>query len=130
MYKKGEIFMFRFKRKNKKISMRRNNNISGPNNIVRNTLKEGDYGEDVEKLQNMLMSIVNIYPDIPIITLDGKYSDETRNAVECFQKLNGLENTGIVDKLTWDRLNLIYDKKDQIKGIEKISFNGKNITKI
>lgn len=90
---------------------------------VRNVLKEGDEGEDVERLQNMLMSIVHIYPTLPVVTLDGKYNSETRNAVEEFQNMMGINKTGIVDGNTWDKLKLIYDKKDQIKAIEKIDFN-------
>lgn len=92
-------------------------------NNVRNVLKEGDEGEDVEKLQNMLMSIVHIYPTLPVVTLDGKYNSETKNAVEEFQNMMGINKTGIVDGNTWDKLKLIYDKKDQIKAIEKIDFN-------
>lgn len=116
--------MFGLFKKNKKLSMKRNivnNNCTNVNN-VRNTLSEGDEGEDVEKLQNMLMSIVHIYPTLPVVTLDGKYNSETRNAVETFQNMMGISKTGIVDGNTWDRLKLVYSKKDQIKAIEKIDF--------
>ena len=68
-----------------------NKDMSNLNN-VRNVLKEGDEGEDVEKLQNMLMSIVHIYPTLPVVTLDGKYNSETRNAVEEFQNMMGQKN--------------------------------------
>lgn len=123
--------MFGFGRKKKKISMRRNSSYANTalNSNVNNVLREGDEGEQVEVLQKMLMSIVHVYPDIPVVTLDGKYNSETRNAVESFQKLNGIQNTGVVDKITWDRLNLIYEKKDQIKSIEKISFKNQDIRK-
>src|SRR5574344_2135881 len=117
--------MFGFKKKIKKISMKKINSINRNINLDKNDefiLKEGDNGKNVEILQNMLMSIINIYPDIPIVTLDGNYSSETRNAVEYFQKNSGIKSTGAVDKLTWDRLNLIYCKKDEIKKIEKIDF--------
>lgn len=117
--------MFGFFKRNRKLSMRRNvvnKDMSNLNN-VRNVLKEGDEGEDVERLQNMLMSIVHIYPTLPVVTLDGKYNSETRNAVEEFQNMMGINKTGIVDGNTWNKLKLIYDKKDQIKAIEKIDFN-------
>lgn len=117
--------MFGFFKRNRKLSMRRNvvnKDMTNLNN-VRNVLKEGDEGEDVERLQNMLMSIVHIYPTLPVVTLDGKYNSETRNAVEEFQNMMGINKTGIVDSNTWDKLKLIYSKKDQIKAIEKINFN-------
>lgn len=94
-------------------------------NNVRNVLKEGDEGEDVERIQHMLMSIVHIYPTLPVVTLDGKYNSETRNAVEEFQNMMGINKTGIVDSNTWNKLKFIYDKKDQIKAIEKINFSSK-----
>ena len=119
--------MFGFFKKNKKISMRRNNSVQNikQNNLnnVRNTLREGDEGDDVEKLQNMLMSIVHICPSLPVVTLDGRYTSETKNAVEVFQNMMGINRTGIVDSVTWERLKLIYNKKDEIKAIEKISFD-------
>ncbi len=123
--------MFNFFRKKKKMSMRRNNlnNINDCTNInnLRNILQEGDEGDDVKKLQNMLMSITHICPTLPQIKLDGKYTSNTRTAVEVFQSMMGINNTGVVDNNTWEKLNLIYNKKDDIKGVEKIEFN--NITK-
>ena len=71
-----------------------NKDMSNLNN-VRNVLKEGDEGEDVEKLQNMLMSIVHIYPTLPVVTLDGKYNSETRNAVEEFQNMMGINKKNL-----------------------------------
>ena len=121
--------MFGFFKKNKKITMRRNKveqNISTNNlNDVRNTLREGDEGDEVQNLQNMLMSIVNICPNLPELTLDGKYNSKTKNAVEIFQNMMGINRTGIVDTVTWERLKLIYNKKNEIKAIEKISFDNK-----
>lgn len=121
--------MFGFFRKNKKISMKRKNIKRNEEintnkiNDVRNTLREGDEGENVEMLQNMLSSIVHICPSIPIVNMDGKYSSQTKNAVEVFQKMMGINRTGVVDNFTWERLKLIYAKKDEIKAVEKIEFN-------
>ena len=118
--------MFNFFKKKKKLSMKRDiEEIKHGSEIqkyfnVRNTLREGD--EDVKDIQNMLKSIVKIYPDIPIINVDGKYDCSTKIAVDTFQKLIGLNNNGIVDSLTLDRLKLIYNNKDKIKSIDKIEF--------
>ena len=118
--------MFGIFKKNKKISMRKNKvkqNITVNNfNDVRNTLREGDEGEDVKKLQNMLMGIGHICTNIPVLSLDGKYNNKTRTAVEIFQNMMGIDRTGIVDSITWERLKIIYNKKDEIKAVEKIEF--------
>ena len=120
--------MFNFFKKKKKLSMKRDiEEIKNDSEIqkyfnVRNTLREGDEGEDVKDIQNMLKSIVKVYPDIPKINVDGKYDCRTKNAVDTFQKLIGLKNNGIVYSITFDRLKIIYNNKDKIKSIEKIEF--------
>lgn len=120
--------MFNFFKRKKKLSMKRDiEEIKNDSEIqkyfnVRNTLREGDEGEDVKDIQNMLKSIVKVYPDIPTIKVNGKYDCSTKNAVDTFQKLIGLKNNGIVDSITFDRLKIIYNNKDKIKSIEKIEF--------
>ena len=114
-----------FKKRRKKLSMRRNSTYTCTNDLnnVRNTLREGDEGDDVKNLQNMLMGIVHIYPKMPVITLNGIYDSQTRNAVRSFQNMMGISDTGIMDKNTYEKLKVIYDKKDQIKAIERIDFS-------
>lgn len=114
-----------FKKRRKKLSMRRNSTYTCTNDLnnVRNTLKEGDEGDDVKNLQNMLMGIIHIYPKMPVITLNGIYDSQTRNAVRAFQNMMGISDTGIMDKNTYEKLKVIYDKKDQIKAIERIDFS-------
>lgn len=124
--------MFGFFKKKKKLSMKREkdkvNNKSNESEIskyfnVRNTIREGDEGEDVKILQNMLKGIVKIYPNIPTVNLDGKFNSDTKIAVEYFQNMMGINKNGIVDDITLDRLKLIYDNKDKIKSVDKIDFN-------
>ena len=114
-----------FKKRRKKLSMRRNSTSTCTNDLnnVRNTLREGDEGDDVKNLQNMLMGIVHIYPKMPVITLNGIYDSQTRNAVRSFQNMMGISDTGIMDKNTYEKLKVIYGKKDQIKAIERIDFS-------
>lgn len=114
-----------FKKRRKKLSMRRNCTYTCTNDLnnVRNTLREGDEGDDVKNLQNMLMGIVHIYPKMPVITLNGIYDSQTRNAVRSFQNMMGISDTGIMDKNTYEKLKVIYGKKDQIKAIERIDFS-------
>lgn len=67
-------------------------------------LNEGSVGEDVEKLQKMLVEVVAFYPSLPVVTIDGVFGNTTKNAVEEFQKLNSIFSNGIVDEKTWNTL--------------------------
>ncbi len=72
----------------------------GPYVAFTKTLKYGSTGSDVQKVQQRLMDLgFFTYKK----TTTGFYKN-TQTAVEAFQKHNGLEANGIVDKDTWDML--------------------------
>ena len=71
-------------------------------------LKEGDSGEGVLAVQYYLEYISRFVPTIQPTQLDGSYGPSTENAVVSFQKTYGLAQTGIVDRLTWDRMENVY----------------------
>ena len=50
----------------------------------------------------------NNYPLIPKIRVDGIYGEETQRAVEIFQDIFGLPETGEVDYRTWYKVQEIY----------------------
>lgn len=60
-------------------------------------IKDEDQSSYVTMIQSMLLKI---YPDCGI-SIDGIYSDKTKNKIIEFQKENGLEETGIVNRDTW-----------------------------
>lgn len=62
------------------------------------TLKLGDNGNDVKKLQNILIEY-----DYNILN-DGVFGDNTKNAVMDYQKKHDLTVDGIVGNKTWDSL--------------------------
>ena len=62
----------------------------------------------VEQLQEQLNAISNNYPLIPKIRVDGIYGEETQRAVEIFQDIFGLPETGEVDYRTWYKVQEIY----------------------
>lgn len=66
-----------------------------------NTLQNGSLGELVEGLQRTLNSRMSPSPKL---STDGDFGPATEAAVKAFQKQNELAETGIVDRLTWDRL--------------------------
>lgn len=72
------------------------------------TLDIGSRGQKAEQLQEQLNAISNNYPLIPKIRVDGIYGEETQRAVETFQDIFGLPETGEVDYRTWYKIQEIY----------------------
>ncbi len=77
-----------------------------------NALQPGDTGDKVRYLQYMLSVLSAYIPEIPRLTVDGIYGQNTRAAVLAAQRRFQLPETGTVDPATWDE---IYD---QFSGIE------------
>jgi peptidoglycan hydrolase-like protein with peptidoglycan-binding domain len=91
-------------------------------------LKQGSRGEDVTTVQNFINTISQSYPELPKLTADGDYGPATRAAVIAFQNRFGLEPSGIVDPLTWDRMAVLYSDVLAGKIIKKTQFPGQNLT--
>lgn len=71
-------------------------------------LQMGSTGPNVRTIQEQLNTISNNYPAIPKQRVDGVYGDQTRVAVETFQRIFNLPVTGIVDFATWYKISAIY----------------------
>lgn len=80
--------------------------------LLTDPLQVGSTGEKVRHLQYMLSVLSEYIPQIPPLTIDGTFGQETRNAVLGAQRYFGLTQTGVVNAQTWDE---IYD---QYSGIE------------
>lgn len=72
------------------------------------SLDIGARGDKVEQIQDQLNAISNNYPLIPKIAVDGIFGERTQNAVQVFQDVFGLPETGIVDYRTWYKIQEIY----------------------
>ncbi len=71
------------------------------------------YSEGTERpgvfiIQEVLAYISTIVPEIPFVQPDGIFGPETTAAVTAFQRIYGLEPTGIVDEETWNKLISVY----------------------
>lgn len=64
------------------------------------TLKKGDKGDEVKKLQELLGDL----------TIDGVFGDKTELSVKKFQLDNKLVMDGIVGPKTWEKLGVVDDK--------------------
>ena len=66
--------------------------------IIDVPMKYGDNGVNVEEAQELLQKAGST------IKVTGIFSIGMVSAVKSFQKKNGLEKTGIIDILTWEKL--------------------------
>lgn len=71
-------------------------------------LQVGSTGNDVRTIQTQLNAISNNYPAIPKVRVDGIYGQVTREAVETFQRVFNMPQTGVVDFSTWYAISNIY----------------------
>lgn len=63
----------------------------------------------IEEIQKFLLVIYeNGNRDIKRVSVDGIYGEETKRAVRKYQQLLGMEESGVVDKKTFDSLYMEY----------------------
>ncbi len=67
-------------------------------------LKFGSSGEDVMELQKYINSAAQQYATVNPVSENGIFGRHTRWAVMEYQKQNGINQTGTVDRETWNRL--------------------------
>lgn len=74
-------------------------------NIV---LKEGITNDSVRIMQEYLTFIHESYPNIPAVNNTGYFGPLTKQSVIEFQKQFGINPTGIVGAVTWDKIAEVY----------------------
>ena len=72
-------------------------------------LTPGAVGDNVSDLQTYLSLISTTIGNIPNVTGNGIYDEQTRDAVSAFQSEYGIIPTGSVGPITWLRIAQIYD---------------------
>lgn len=83
--------------------------ISGiPASWPRYDLDIGASGQKVTQIQDQLNTIADVYSAIPQEPVTGYYDEATKEAVRIFQKVFKLPQTGIVDYVTWYKIQEIY----------------------
>ena len=80
-------------------------------------LSEGLQNNDVTDLQTYLSVISEYYTEIPKVAVTGYFGPQTKAAVETFQRLFGLEPTGIVFARTWSEIAKQYDFLVETEGL-------------
>ncbi len=71
-------------------------------------LREGVTSEAVRTIQEYLSLINRSYPNIPAVNNTGYFGPLTRQSVIAFQRQFGINPTGIVGAVTWDRIAGVY----------------------
>ena len=65
------------------------------------TIKLGDTGDDVKRLQRVFARMKVLAPD----DVDGVFGPQTEDAVKDFQQSNGLVVDGVVGPITWSHVH-------------------------
>lgn len=81
-----------------------------PRNPTGYELQTGDTQFLVDIVQFILEELKIDYDTLGEVKRTGTYDADTEQAVEEFQRLNGISVTGKVDKVTWDALATQYNK--------------------
>lgn len=71
-------------------------------------LKEGITSDSVRIIQEYLTLIHDTYPNIPAVNNTGYFGPVTKQSVIEFQKQFGINPTGIVGAVTWDKIAEVY----------------------
>lgn len=74
-----------------------------------NTLQVGSSGSEVARMQKYLTALRVKYPTLPVLTVDGKFGNATKQAVVTYQALNGLKPDGVIGQITWDSIVTNYN---------------------
>ena len=80
------------------------------------TLEKGMENNSVKDVQTYLAFISKSIPEIPAPGITGYFGDQTYNAVIAFQKLYGIDPSGLVGIITWNKIAKVYN---DIKGFEQ-----------
>lgn len=71
-------------------------------------ISEGDRGDNVLYIQTRLNEVAKVFNTAFRVAETGFFGNDTKNSVLRFQQSYGLEQTGSVDKITWNELNQEY----------------------
>ncbi len=78
--------------------------ILNPGKIIR----RGERSYNIYILQAILLALAEVYGSMSAPVITGVLDEQTAQAILSFQYLNGLPETGEVDKITWKYLALQY----------------------
>ena len=90
-------------------------------------LQQGDRGGEVRVLQYMLAILSEFNEEIPPLAVDGDFGVITTQAVRAYQRLVGLEITGIVNERTWESVYSNYVRAETALRRDNVRFPGNSV---
>ncbi len=69
----------------------------------------GNSGPHVYAVQGILMAISNHYSNLGEIKATGNFDEDSSKMVKKIQKYSNLEETGNIDRVTWDEISRLYE---------------------
>ncbi len=90
-------------------------------------LRPGASGEEVLLIQQYLNVIATVYPEVPSVEVSGYYGPATVAAVEAFQRLVGIEPSGITYATTWQAIADTWQDIEQGFGRSEGQFPGSEV---
>ncbi len=96
-------------------------------------IREGDRGTEVQIVQYLLAFIAYFDDSIPNLDPDGIFGPKTKASVLAFQREYGLDADGVIGRLTWNRINDVYESTlnslpDIYKAYSQLIFPGYFLT--
>ena len=104
--------------------IRTSNIASIPQSYPGSPLRRGDSGAAVRTIQRQLSRIVQDYPGMGKITVDGVFGADTEAVVKAFQKQFSLTADGVVGRATWYKISYIYVS---VKDLAELTSEGETI---
>ena len=77
---------------------------------LQNGISAGEESVDVMMVQLMLNSLSAVMETASLVELSGIYDEPTENAIRELQQIYRIDEDGIVDTLTWNRLARLYGR--------------------
>lgn len=77
-------------------------------------LGAGASGRLVTAMQLILQSLGEKYQNIPPVSPQGTFDESTRQAVIVIQQRAGLQPTGLIDFITWNRIAQLYNFSSKV----------------
>lgn len=90
------------------ITMLNNESVRGVNFPADYQVGRQNDDEYTHYISIMLNRLSGLFDNITDVKLGDKYDDNTSKAVKEFQRVSGLEPTGVTDKQTWQKMADVY----------------------
>lgn len=90
-------------------------------------ITDNDENEIVYVIQAFLKALGENFENLDDVEINGRYDNQTKNAVITIQNASGIKENGVVDKETWEAIAILFETFVSNNYIEPLQKNGKYI---